>query len=329
MHPLSLVKSNSSEGYTALSLKKGRGSCSFLGSNRRCTIYDHRTTYCRQFPYHIYVGDMVSVELNRSCRGTWTDNGADARLEAEDTIKNANERIKYAFMESKQVYGQFYSNCIEAGVMDDKHRIRGSFERNVDRFLDLNYIGNVLDASVDEPLMSLDDVGAKEVDMKDLEVATMDIGMESISTKDPFNAPVYCDEGGNWNLFIGKKGNIEWMTLDDDGDLTKKDVFKADEVPLEPLLPEGMPILRDYLLTLNRRESFLGATYHNMDVSDYEDSMANSYFGCMSVSILDLLWRCSLVDMLFGTGMGGRGIREAILYYDMDRLDAPTIGAFV
>jgi hypothetical protein len=27
--------------------------------------------------------------------------------------------------------------------------------------------------------------------------------------------------------------------------------------------------------------------------------------------------------------MGAEGIKEAIIFYDMDRLDAPTIGAFV
>jgi hypothetical protein len=36
-----------------------------------------------------------------------------------------------------------------------------------------------------------------------------------------------------------------------------------------------------------------------------------------------------MLDHFFGTGMGERGMREAIIFYDMDRLDAPTIGAFV
>ena len=35
------------------------------------------------------------------------------------------------------------------------------------------------------------------------------------------------------------------------------------------------------------------------------------------------------MDHFFGTGMGAEGMKEAIIFYDMDRLDAPTIGAFV
>lgn len=41
------------------------------------------------------------------------------------------------------------------------------------------------------------------------------------------------------------------------------------------------------------------------------------------------MWRASLLDHFFGTGFDYDGIREAIMFYDMDRLDAPAIGAFV
>jgi hypothetical protein len=57
--------------------------------------------------------------------------------------------------------------------------------------------------------------------------------------------------------------------------------------------------------------------------------MANTYYGSLAVTIMDLLWRASLLDHFFGFGMGAECIREAIIFYDMDRLDAPTIGAFV
>jgi hypothetical protein len=66
-----------------------------------------------------------------------------------------------------------------------------------------------------------------------------------------------------------------------------------------------------------------------MDQLDYEDDLANAYYGSMCVAILDLLWRASMLDHFMGTGMGADGIREAIIFFDMDRLDAPTIGAFV
>ena len=69
--------------------------------------------------------------------------------------------------------------------------------------------------------------------------------------------------------------------------------------------------------------------YYMMNENDYEDDLSNAYYGSLATSVLDVMWRASLLDYFFGTGMGARGIREAIIFYDMDRLDAPTIGAFV
>ena len=57
--------------------------------------------------------------------------------------------------------------------------------------------------------------------------------------------------------------------------------------------------------------------------------MTNAYFGSMAVTVMDLLWRMSMIDHFLGTGVGAEGVRGAIIFYDMDRLDAPTIGAFV
>ncbi|MDR2699033.1 MAG: YkgJ family cysteine cluster protein, partial [Candidatus Methanoplasma sp.] len=88
-------------------------------------------------------------------------------------------------------------------------------------------------------------------------------------------------------------------------------------------------VLKGYISILNQRDSFLGNVFSLMDAVDYEDDMANAYYGCLSTTILDILWRASMLDHFFGIGMGERGIREAIIFYDMDRLDAPTIGAFV
>jgi hypothetical protein len=66
-----------------------------------------------------------------------------------------------------------------------------------------------------------------------------------------------------------------------------------------------------------------------MDGLNYEDDMSNVYYGSLSVAIIDLLWRSAMIDCFMGTGNGAEGMKEAIIFYDMDRLDAPTIGAFV
>jgi hypothetical protein len=215
--------------------------------------------------------------------------------------------------------------------MGDPSEIRRSVDENIDNFTDPAYIGRVMDMTMMEPVATLNSVKDEPADIEELNTAAMETAMESMSTDDPVTAPVYCDEDWNWNIFIadGETGRIDWMILDDDGDLTKKGTANAADIKIKPLEPEGRKVLREYVAVLNQRESFLGNVFSLMDATGYEDDMANAYYGCLSATILDLLWRASMLDHFLGTGMGGRGIREAIIFFDMDRLDAPTIGAFV
>jgi Fe-S-cluster containining protein len=329
--PKNIVMSKGPDPYPALALKKDTGSCVFL-NRRRCGVYGSRPVYCRQFPYHIYVGDKVKVELDLSCRGAWTGNGTDAETEAKEIVSGAHPRIRKAVKEAGDVYSQFYRNCMEAGVMRDPEDLRRSVIDNIDKFMDLAYLGRIMEMTMMEPVMILNGIKADAcADTDEIREAAMAAAMESMETEDPINAPVYCDENWNWNIFLSdsRSGNIDHMVLDDSGDMSRKGSINASEVGIRPPEADGMRILKDYVLILNQRESFLGNVFSLMDATGYEDDMSNAYYGCLCTTVLDLLWRASMLDRFMGTGMGEKGIREAIIFFDMDRLDAPTIGAFV
>lgn len=330
-HPSKMVMSKGPEPYLALAMKKGKGSCVFLSEgNRRCSIYDHRTAYCRQYPYHIYVGESVKVELDLSCRGVWMNEGNDALSEAKDVVSRADRRIRSALCESTEVYRRFYANCEEAGVMGDHAAIRASLSDNLDKFVDLGYLSAIMEASQMEPVMKLEGL---QMDVKpeipELELAARDSALESMATKDPMNAPVYCDPEWNWNIFMAKGDVMTWNVMNDSGDLDVMGKASVEDISLKPLEAEGKEVLMDYIRVLNGRDSFLGSVFSLMDYNGYEDDMTNAYYGCMSTTLLDLMWRASMLDHFTGCGMGAEGIREAIIFYDMDRLDAPAIGAFV
>lgn len=87
--------------------------------------------------------------------------------------------------------------------------------------------------------------------------------------------------------------------------------------------------MADYLRVLNNRDSIVGSTYYLVDEYDYEDYFPNVYMGVLSTSMLDMIWRASLIAHVKGTKLDGDGVREGIIYYDMDRLDGPSIGAFI
>ncbi|MDR3283087.1 MAG: YkgJ family cysteine cluster protein [Candidatus Methanoplasma sp.] len=330
-HHKDLVKSRTADPYFALALKKGRGSCVFL-NGRRCGIYNKRPAYCRQFPYHIYVGDRVKVELDLSCRGVWTGRGNDAREEATQIVKAADGRIRDAIKEASSVYKQFYHNCRDAGVMSDQVVLRSSVSDNLAGFTDLSYLGAVMDASQMEPVMTLDGLHKNTApDMAELEEAARSAAAESMATNDPLSAPIYCDREWNWNMFMvnESEGNVEWNVMDDEGDMIFKGESKIDSIQIKPLSPDAGKVLEDYIKVLNGRDSLMGNVFSLMDYNEYEDDMANAYYGCISTAALDLMWRASMLDHFIGVGTGAEAMKEAIIFYDMDRLDAPAIGAFV
>lgn len=328
-HPDALVKTKGPQPYFALAMKKGCGSCVFL-NGRRCSVYDHRTAYCRQFPYHLYASDRIKVELDLSCRGAWTGKGADALAEAKGLVSAADSRIRSALEESSAVYREFYSNCREAGVMADPSGLRMSVSENLSMFTDLSYLSRIMDLAQIEPVMSLAGTQPeRELDMPSLEEAGMDLALDSMSSNDPMSVPVYCDPAWNWNMFMASEERIVWSVMDDEGDLHFRG--EADPMDIRLRVPDasGSKVLADYIGTLNGRDSFMGSVFALMDENGYEDDMSNAYYGCMSVTVMDLLWRMSMLDHFMGIGCGAEAVREAIIFYDMDRLDAPTIGAFV
>jgi Fe-S-cluster containining protein len=310
-------------------MKKGKGSCVFL-QNRKCSVYDNRPTYCRQFPFHFHVSDRIRAELDLSCRGAWYGKGNDAVSEAQILASKSTGRLRTALKEATRVYEDFFSNCKEAGVYAEREDLRSAVSNNINNLTDLAYIAKVMDMSLDETSVSLNNVIPDEkIDTDELNEAAREAALGSLRSSDPLNVPVYCDGKWNWNLFMAGKKEIEWFVLDDAGDMEKKGSVIADDISLPQLDAKAKNVLCDYISVLNQRDSMMGSVFHTMDSLDYEDDMTNTYYGSLSVVILDVMWRSSLIDRLIGTGSSENIMREGIIFYDMDRLDAPTIGAFV
>lgn len=326
-HPKAMVR-NPSGGFS-IALKKGSGSCVFL-NGRKCDIYGNRPTFCRQYPFHFYAGDRISAELDLSCRGVWTGKGADAEAEARQIAAESQDRMAKALKESKAVYEEFYAICTDAGVLGDPGAIRGEVSSNIGRFADAAGIAEILSAALDEDAVSLSAMEFKgAADQEELRKEAMEAALSSMSSEDPLNLPVYSAQDLGWNMFRATEDRVTRYMLTDAGDLEEVDSLRPDSVPLAMPDADGVSVLSDYIRTLNTRESFLGSVFHKMDDLGYEDPMENVYLGSLAVSVADLLWRASMLDAFMGTGAGAEGIREAIIFYDMDRLDAPTVGAFI
>jgi hypothetical protein len=58
----------------------------------------------------------------------------------------------------------------------------------------------------------------------------------------------------------------------------------------------------------------------------------NAYLGTLATTVLDLLWRASMLARFEDAGikmLGRRELINGIVFYDGDILDAPALGEFV
>jgi len=330
-HPSRVVMKSEPHRHVALALKGGEGPCTFLGVNRRCEIYSSRPHYCRQFPFHLYISTRVQVELDLSCRGVWYGGREDALVTGGKMVAENREALLRALRESRAVYREFEANCADSGIYRAPEGLRRNVAPRIKELSDVQYLAKVLDLSAEEEEMEAlpAPLSSPQYDPKELKASAAETGLESLSSDDVYSAPVYCDPEGKWNILLSKNGKVEWSVMNDDGSLDPRRTIDPKQVPL--LVPEGqgLDVFCSYMSTLNRRDSMYGYACFLVDDYGYEDYLSNTYYGALAAAAMDLLWRSSLIAHIRGGKLDRQGMIEGIIAYDMDRLDAPAIGAFL
>ncbi len=329
-HSKALARKTRPHKHTALALKKGRGSCVLL-QDRRCSDYANRPHFCRMFPLHFHVGERLSVELDLSCRVAWQEGGVPAEEEAARLLRSNEDRVEETLRRSSSVYQEFRSNCEAAGVWAEPEGLREQVRSHLRSFKDFRFLGELMLMANDDLDFSLEDVNTHQADfeLEELEEAAREAALNSMDSSDPVGVPVYCAPDWSWNLYMASPEGVEWKVLDDDGDLQHRGFASAEQVGLLPLTPEGEEELLRYVAILNERDSVMGNACHLVDLYGYADHLSNAYFGVLAVAVMDLLWRAAMLSHFHGYEMDREGVREAVIFFDMDRLDAPTIGAFI
>jgi Fe-S-cluster containining protein len=327
-HPDRVVWIDDPYEHLTIATKEGGGPCSFLEGGR-CMVYDQRPRFCRQYPFHLYLGERLQVELDLSCRGVWLDRGEETVNIARDLISTGGKHLRELLSRTREIYAEFWTNCDIAGVTTDIAHIRDDLEKEIGSGLEISTLARMLESSAEEGEVELP-LKAKVLsasEKHDLEIAAMEGALSSLESDSPYTAPVYCDPTGKWHIFVVREGEIHWQVMNRDGELHYMDLIDPMNVSILDVNLTRASVLQDYLRTLNRRDSFLGHVCYLEDMYGYEDYLSNTYLGAFSTAALDFLWRTSLLGKVFGIS-GSELMREGVIYYDMDRLGAPTIGAF-
>jgi len=319
----------------AIKLRGEHGACYFL-DKKRCGIYADRPHFCRSFPISVFVGWRVQLNVNLSCRGIGLA-GEPLRKLGQEIMTGFDERTLYdEFSSARRVFSDFNSNMREARIAQSVQSVRDAAQTVVGDLSDaiglskiLTYAenGNTRQNSSANDIVRLARKSEAEANLE--ERAVID-GTELFDLPEKSMLPVYISERLDWRIFQLVDKEIVGYNLSEDGKIEEMSRTDPSDVELLPIGEDGARIFKEYFSTVNRRDCFLGHAAHLCDLEGYEFNFAQVYLGTMATNALDLWWRSSFLASLEGRErLDLREIREGIVFFDMDLLDLPTIGAFI
>jgi Fe-S-cluster containining protein len=319
----------------AIKLKGSHGACHFL-TNRRCGIYNDRPHYCRAFPVNVFVGWRVQFYANRSCRGIGLP-GEDLLATGRGMADGFGRDVLLAeTREAGRVFDEFVANTREARVAQSFASVRGAASALAEEMIDRLGLSRVLtyaehgNTRQNSPVQDIVKLVRRTEAEADLEERALIDGTELFDLPELSHLPIYIDDGLRWRIFQLKGNEIVGHLLDEDGGIEECSRTDPSGTELLPLKAEGAWALSEYLAVVNSRDCFLGHAAHLCDMEGYEFNLAQVYLGALANNTLDLWWRASFLAGMDGKKeLGAKEIREGIVFYDMDLLDLPTIGAFI
>jgi len=320
----------------AISLQGGCGACYFL-KNRRCTIYDQRPQMCRQFPIHIHALDRIQLNLNLSCRGISSCDG-NSLVEYASVIlgRIPHESISDQLDVTRKNLLEFHERCRDYGIFQSPERLVEAANQILPIISEPDGIGRLITFTGENPKIGdmtiselVNSIRSKPL-LAELDEFARDANYFQFELENPAWLPLYIDEKLNLNTFSSQDRRIEWLELAEEGTLKLQNKFELDEIHLLELSEEALAVFTEYAKVLIGRDHFRGYAYHVCNDYGMNDDLLTVYLGVLANTMLDLWWRSSLIGKIHGkTGISRDLAKEGIISFDMDILDAPTIGAFL
>lgn len=319
----------------AIGLQGEHGACHFL-RGLRCSIYGSRPHYCRAFPLSVFAGWRIQINANLSCRGIGLP-GEDLRAAGEELLVKLSARsLSEELADSRRVFDEFTANTRDAKVAQSVPSLRAAAEALMEDLTDelglsraLTYAesGGARQNSSPQDIARRARSSEPDADIHELGLS---LGVELFDLPDLSYLPVYVDEGLAWRIFRLGPDGITGCVLHEDGRTEERSKTAPEDVSLLPLTGPGRKAFERYLRTVNSRDCFVGHAAHLLDMEDYSYSFAQAYIGALGHTAVDLWWRSSFLAGLRGAdSLDAKDVREGIVFFDMDMLDQPTIGAFL
>lgn len=319
----------------ALKLQGSHGACYFL-KNKRCGIYQNRPHFCRAFPINVFVGWRIQVNANLSCRGIGLSGESLETLARNVLADYEDAELANELRTARVVFHEFEANARSAKVSQSLDSMRGAADALMEDLTDELGLSRVLTYAEhgktrqNVPSADIARFARRAEASADIGERAMIDGIELFDLDDLSLLPVYIDEALQWKMFQLRGGVIVGLNLDENGGTRETSMTDPASVQLLPMTADGRRAFQEYLRLVNRRDCFVGHAAHLCDLEGYEYNFAQVYIGAIANNALDLWWRASFLAGLADIErLGSREIREGIVFFDMDLMDLPTIGAFI
>ena len=322
-------------GGAAIKLRGAHGSCWFL-KNRRCGIYTDRPHFCRAFPVNVFVGWRIQLNANLSCRGMDLPGESLEKIGKDILSEYGEKRLSEELGSAKRVFSDFVKNSRDAWVAQSFSSVRDAGRALCEELVDEVGLGRIMTYA--EQGRTAQNTPARDVIKQvrrtepeaDINERALIDGTELFDLPDLSLLPIYIDDKLTWRIFRLVDKEIVGYVLSEDGDTREFSKTNPSEIELLPMDQSARSAAIRYIELMNSRDCFLGHAAYLCDSENYDFNFAQVYLGALANNSLDLWWRSSFLAHLDGkTQLEERDIREGIVFFDMDLLDLPTIGAFI
>lgn len=320
---------------TAIKLQGKWGACYFL-KKRKCTVNEIKPRFCRQFPIHIHVMRRLQLNVNLSCRGIG-DGGDNLKSSARTLLSSIPEELlARELTNARKIVREFERRCQKAGVYQSPERIKSVAKQLMPLLAEEDGIGKLMAFADKEPMIG--DQPAEKVvaqveataPAEDLDRIAKESNYNEFELEELVRLPVYVDENLIWNLFQSREGRIYCMVLQEDGEVELRKSLGIDEINILPRDEMALRVFANYAEVLIYRDPFMGNVAYVCNMHEYRHDLMTVYLGVLGTKLLDLWWRASLLGKIYERDEIDQWLAmEGVKAFDMDCLDAPTIGSFI
>lgn len=311
----------------ALRMVGQAGPCALLSRERACTAYELRPRGCRAFPFHTTMAWRAQVNLNRGCPGTWVAGppAGQGFAPAEALPPDALAAAKAG----REAWAQFRARAREAGVYEAPASVR----RRILAVLPLlqDEAGLAAGLALAEAGLPVTERNLRRglgAPRDGLEAFLEQQARATFAQRDAKRLPLFVDaeQGFRWCAFRLRGDAVEQCEITAQGALVPRG-----RTPLAPLLPpRDAPAARlsaQHARVVADRDHLYALGAFMLDRLGYGEPLASATLRELCAALGDLWFRAGLLARFDGAAaIAERDMARGVAFFDMDFLNAPTMG---